>query len=479
MKASLDKLLETDEVKKSTLESFNKSLQAMNARHDKVFAILFFFQFIFGICIAYMSSPLSWTGGVSSIHIHVYTAVFLGALIAFAPIVMIIRNPGRDLNQWAVTFSQTMFSILLIHLTDGRIETHFHIFVSLAFLSFYRNFNIIIFATVITLLDHVVRGYYWPESIYGILNSGPLRALEHGGWVLFEDSVLYFSIKNSRALLMEFNKVSVQLKYNFENIEALVKIKTNDLIEANKTILNQQESLVQTAKFSALGEMAGGIAHEINNPLTIVMSISDMTQHKLEKGTLSAEDMKTNMEKINLTLQRINKTIKGLRNFSRSGSSENEIAQLGKIISDTIELCEHRAKIAGISLNVECPTCIQINCQPTQISQIMLNLIGNSMDAVEKLDERWVSIKVLVDGAQATIRIIDSGLGIPEEYKEKLMRLFFTTKPAGVGTGLGLSISKNLAEAHGGKLTFDSLSQRTCFVLELPIVQSDVRVKTA
>lgn len=286
----------------------------------------------------------------------------------------------------------------LIHLTSGRIETHFHIFVSLAFLSFYRNFSIILFATAITVLDHFLRGYYWPESIYGILQSGPLRAIEHGAWVIFEDIVLYFYIKNSRALLMEFSKVSTQLNYNYENIEALVKIKTNDLIEANKTILDQQATLVQTAKFSALGEMAGGIAHEINNPLTIIMSVTQVTQNKLNGGTLTTEDMKLSLQKIEKTLHRINKTVKGLKNFSRNGDNEMELAQLNKIISDTVELCENRAKMIGAKLTVECPDGIEIKCQPTQISQIILNLVGNGMDAVEKLGERWVHIKVSVEG---------------------------------------------------------------------------------
>jgi len=268
-----------------------------------------------------------------------------------------------------------------------------------------------LFATAITVLDHFLRGYYWPESIYGILQSGPLRAIEHGAWVIFEDIVLYFYIKNSRALLMEFSKVSTQLNYNYENIEALVKIKTNDLIEANKTILDQQATLVQTAKFSALGEMAGGIAHEINNPLTIIMSVTQVTQNKLNGGTLTTEDMKLSLQKIEKTLHRINKTVKGLKNFSRNGENEMELAQLNRIISDTVELCENRAKMIGVKLTVECPDGIEIKCQPTQISQIILNLVGNGMDAVEKLEERWVNIKVSVEDNLARIRVVDSGQG--------------------------------------------------------------------
>lgn len=465
--------MDKNEIQKSTIESFDKSLQVMNAQHDKVFAVLFIFQYLFSVAIAYSAFPVTWTGGQSSIHIHLYAAVFLGALIVFGPVAMILQKPGRRLNQWVVTFSQMMFSILLIHLTGGRIETHFHIFVSLAFLAFYRSFSIIVFATVITVLDHFLRGFYWPESIYGMMQSAPLRAIEHAAWVFFEDIVLYFSIRNSRALLMEFNKISAQLKYNYENIEALVKIKTKDLIEANKTILGQQETLVQAAKFSALGEMAGNIAHEINNPLAIIMSISESAQSRLGKGTFTHEDMKLSLQKMDKTLNRINKTVKGLKGFSRNGSSEMEIVHVDKIISETIELCDHRAKILAAEIRVECAKDIEIKCQPTQISQIILNLVGNSMDAIEKLEERWINIQVSADANWVSIRIIDSGFGIPEEYKEKLMKLFFTTKPVGKGTGLGLSISKNLAEAHGGKLTYNAASKRTCFILELPIFQQE------
>src|SRR6185369_5523104 len=116
-----------------------------------------------------------------------------GAGIVILPILMAIFRPGTLLTRHVIAASQMLSSALLIHLTGGRIETHFHVFGSLAFLAFYLDWQVILTATVVVAADHFLRGIFWPESVYGVANPEWWRFLEHAGWVVFEDVFLIWS----------------------------------------------------------------------------------------------------------------------------------------------------------------------------------------------------------------------------------------------------------------------------------------------
>jgi hypothetical protein len=162
-----------------------------NARRtDKLFAFIMVGQWLFAIAIALWFSPYGWEGKTRSVHIHVQLAVFLGAALSGVPLLLIWRKPGWVVTRHVVAVSQMLWSAVLIHLTGGRIETHFHVFGSLAFLAFYRDWKVLIPATIVVASDHLLRQLYWPESVYGITDPEWWRFLEHAGWVLFEDVCL-------------------------------------------------------------------------------------------------------------------------------------------------------------------------------------------------------------------------------------------------------------------------------------------------
>ncbi|HKR66473.1 MAG TPA: two-component sensor histidine kinase, partial [Thermoanaerobaculia bacterium] len=127
------------------------------------------------------------------VHMHVWVAVIGGAGIALLPILMAIFRPGTKLTRHVIAASQMLSSALLIHLTGGRIETHFHVFGSLAFLAFYLDWQVILTATIVVAADHFLRGIFWPESVYGVANAEWWRFLEHAAWVVFEDIFLIWS----------------------------------------------------------------------------------------------------------------------------------------------------------------------------------------------------------------------------------------------------------------------------------------------
>src|SRR4051812_29861806 len=150
---------------------------------DRLFAYLMCVQWVFGIFAAFIISPRTWSGTQSSVHPHVWAAIVVGALTNLVPAALAIFRPGELATRLTVSTGQALTSALLIHLTGGRIETHFHVFGSLAFLAFYRDWRVLVPATVVTAADHFLRGAFFPQSVYGVLSASPWRWLEHAGWV--------------------------------------------------------------------------------------------------------------------------------------------------------------------------------------------------------------------------------------------------------------------------------------------------------
>src|SRR3984885_13833806 len=173
-----------------THQLFEESQEQLHKRTDYMFAALMAFQWAAGVVAALWISPKAWVGQTSSIHLHVWAALLLGGAISGFPIFLAITQPGKTLTRHAIAIGQMLTSALLIHLTGGRIETHFHIFGSLAFLAFYRDWRVLLTATVVVAADHALRGFFWPESVFGIATASQWRWLEHAGWVVFEDVFL-------------------------------------------------------------------------------------------------------------------------------------------------------------------------------------------------------------------------------------------------------------------------------------------------
>ncbi len=160
---------------------------------SRMFAALLVVQYVAGIVAALAVSPYVWAGKERVLHMHVWVAILGGAGITLLPVLLAIFRPAAPLTRHVIAASQMLSSALLIHLTGGRIETHFHVFGSLAFLAFYLDWRVITTATVVVAADHFARGIFWPESVYGVTNPEWWRFLEHAGWVAFEDVFLIWS----------------------------------------------------------------------------------------------------------------------------------------------------------------------------------------------------------------------------------------------------------------------------------------------
>lgn len=243
-------------------------------------------------------------------------------------------------------------------------------------------------------------------------------------------------------------------------------------VETEKILVAQRQAAGATAKMAALGEMASGVAHEINNPLAIIRGRADHLLTLLENGPVDMDRLKSDLHRMQVTTDRIARIIKGLRAFSRDSSRDPmELISIRSIVEDVVELSRERFSKRSIELRVSVAEDISIECRPTEIEQILVNLINNSYDAIENLKEQWIEISVYREAANAVISVIDSGSGIEPIVVDKMMQPFYTTKEVGRGTGLGLSISKGIAEAHHGTLVYKTKAAHTQFLLSLPLRQ--------
>lgn len=237
-------------------------------------------------------------------------------------------------------------------------------------------------------------------------------------------------------------------------------------MEKNKLL----EKLIQSSKMIALGEMAGGIAHEINNPLSIIRMNATFANDLLDDYDMDRRKLQDFVKTILSTSQRIEKIITGLQFFSQERPNDPLVSSsIESIIEDTVHFCLEKMKARKISfLYTKMNKDIRIECRPIQISQVLLNLLNNAVDAVENCESKWISLIVRDRQNSVEISLSDSGGGILDEDKARVMQPFFTTKDVGKGTGLGLSISKGIVENHKGTIYFDLSARNTTIVVRLP-----------
>lgn len=259
-----------------------------------------------------------------------------------------------------------------------------------------------------------------------------------------------------------------------------------NLKEKENTIRDQERHLASTARFTALGEMAAGIAHEVNNPLAIISGRAE----QLKKILIKLENIDKDQQKIAIgfvdkifeTILRLNKIVASMKSLAREGSQDPfETVSFLQIVNDTLVVTKEKLKNAQIELRIKIPSDLQIHCRPSQISQVILNLVHNSYDAISTdalnnptrelnsfADDKWIEIEAQKVGLGFQFSVMDSGPGIPDKIRQQIMNPFFTTKEPGKGTGLGLSITAKILKDHGGVISLDEKAKHTRFVILLP-----------
>lgn len=252
------------------------------------------------------------------------------------------------------------------------------------------------------------------------------------------------------------------LKLDNGNVNLIASEDYSEKMFLNEILLKQKEMTNTNVRLTALGEMVSSIAHEINNPMTIISGLVS----RLEKKNNG--DDQFIFDKINLQVRRITNIISSLRLISENVSEQiYNLVSLEVILKHSIQNVQEKLFENKIKLEVDLKEDVFLECVENQLEQVFLGILDNAIDAVKFHPDRWIKINVENASEMIRIRFIDSGNGIPENIKDRIMEPFFTTKDVGKGIGLGLSISRRIIEVHEGIFYLNSESQNTEFVIEL------------
>ena len=296
---------------------------------------------------------------------------------------------------------------------------------------------------------------------------------------------------NSRDELGQLSRtlfnMSLKIQEHREQLEIQVAERTRDLQKSKEDLSlslqelkTAQDTLVQNSSLAAIGRLSASIAHEINNPLTILRANAESLKIPQPGAIDQTEMFHKKLSKIKNMCLRISSIVNGMRAISRSNTDQPfTLVSVKELLADSIELSQLKFRGSNVKLICDPSPEIEFECKPIQISQVIINLLSNGFDAVAHNADAWVRLTATQIDQSIHFSVTDSGNGIPDEIAQKLMQPFFTTKGVGAGTGLGLSISLGIAKDHQGEFYLDKSSKNTCFVLSIPISQMPGKSKVA
>lgn len=301
-----------------------------------------------------------------------------------------------------------------------------------------------------------------------------MSRLKDGHWILGfqqKESDAYSQLYTARRvalLIFALGVVGIVAVALILSRRVVKRIKRAD---REKQMMN--ERVIEAGKLASLGELAAGIAHEINNPVAVMVEEAGWMQDLLEEEDLkqssNLEEFKQSLSQIRTQGTRCKQITHKLLSFARKTDPRPQCIQLNDLIQEVVSLCEQRARYSTVKITTDFdPNLPQISVSPTEVQQVVMNLINNSLDAI---DARGGTIKVKTsfNGDNVVIDVADDGPGIPEAYLPRVFDPFFTTKPVGKGTGLGLSICYGIVTKMGGKISVNSAVELgTTFHIQIP-----------
>jgi two-component system NtrC family sensor kinase len=252
--------------------------------------------------------------------------------------------------------------------------------------------------------------------------------------------------------------------------------------DREKEMMNEQ--VIEAGKLASVGELAAGIAHEINNPMAIMVEeagwIEDLLQEEEFKEGANLDEFKRAVKQIKIQGKRCKEITHKLLSFARKTDPAIKVVQLNDLVEEIVALCEQRAKYSSIHINMNLMSPLPtIHASPSEMQQVLLNLINNAVDAMEKSGGS-IDITTRVDGAYVVLDVADTGPGIPQANLARIFDPFFTTKAVGKGTGLGLSICYGIIHKMGGEISVNSaVGIGAVFHIRIPMPKIDGKKRTS
>ena len=273
-------------------------------------------------------------------------------------------------------------------------------------------------------------------------------------------------------LAQSFNDMSNRLQVAQAEITAWARTLEERVDEKTRELKQAHQHMLHVEKMATIGKMAAVVAHEINNPLSGILTYAKLVKRWIDKNVLASpkqEEMKGSLDLIASESKRCGELVKNLLSFSRVSPMNLAWCDLNQVIDRCLRLVQHKLEMSGIQTNLnleqELPPA---HCDPAQIEQVVLAMVINAIDAMPQGGNLWISTRVIAGFAMELV-IRDDGIGIPEEHLAHIFEPFYTTKESG-GSGLGLAISQNIVERHGGHIDMKTaVGEGTTFKIRLPI----------
>ncbi|MBI2422598.1 MAG: response regulator [Candidatus Hydrogenedentes bacterium] len=492
----------TDKVAARASQLYAADQGGLYRRTDRLFAGLMVFQWLGAVIMAALVSPRTWTGEMSQVHIHLWTAASLGGLLTIFPVFLVTVNPGTALTRHVIAISQTLFGAMLIHLSGGRIETHFHVFGSLAFLAFYRDWRVLVTATVIVAGDHFLRGMFWPQSVFGVLSSSQWRWLEHAAWVLFEDVILVASCQSGVRDMKHVAQRHAELEATNELIDAKVRQRTFELAQAHenledmveerteelqRTLVSLQEVNVELREANRhKSRFLSTMSHELRTPLNAIIGFADLLagegygplNEKQGKFVSRIDDSSTHL------LALINDILDVARIDMGAMELTLESIESEEVLSDVHQMMlpQFEKRQIQLVLAEDRGHCC-LRGDRRRLRQIVLNLLSNALKYAPAGSEVTLDCHT-EDERLVRFTVADRGVGIEAEQLEHIFEEFKQANrerdEALGGIGLGLALTRRLVELQGGTIHVESVpGEGSTFWFTVPGAPSNILVPAA
>ena len=487
-------------------ELFRAAENDLHRHTDQLFARLMIVQWLAGVAAALWISPLTWIGDFSQVHVHVWAAVLLGGAISGFPVWLAWHHPGQAVTRHVIAAAQMLTSALLIHLTGGRIETHFHVFGSLAFIAFYRDWRVLLTATVVVAGDHLIRGLFWPQSVFGVLTASSWRWVEHAGWVLFEDAILVVAIHR---MLQEMSEIALR-RATLEGSNVEIE---RQVVERTAELSRTQAELLETSRLAGMAEVATSVLHNVGNVLNSVGVSAELATSKVREFRTSSlknvaelllqhsadlpaflttdprgkmlpdyllklavnlaepqQAILQEMEMLQKNIDHIKEIVAMQQRYAR-GTGVVEVLSVADLVEDSIRINAASFSRHEVNVDREIAPVPPVKTDRHKVMQILVNLLSNAKHALDHCDgDRRMKVRVVQNQeGRLEISVVDNGVGISSENLKKIFSHGFTTKK--LGHGFGLHSGALAAKELGGTLKAhsDGAGLGATFTLTLPL----------
>jgi methyl-accepting chemotaxis protein len=421
---------------------FNQRLTANHQQTGKMLQWVMIAQWFFVILMSLLVSPRTWIGASAQTHIHVYMAIILGGLLTWGSWIFIRVAPDKAISRYITAIAQLLYSGLIIHITGGRIESHFHIFGSLAILAFYQDWKVILIATAVTGVDHVVRGLFFPLSIYGLTTPQVLRTLEHVGWVVFIDIFLLIGISNQlkslkKALSIEAENQMVQQQTHMFLKAAMSQLETGSQLrihaESAQQDLDNILGVIQSLNVTSEGVQKAGsgidrASEETRDAMKRLAKDLKSQSGTIEQSSAAIEQMVSNIQQVHQVSDRqkaridnaddIVKQAKGDTQLlgemvSRLGNAGSQITEMIGVISNVASQTQLLAMNAAIEAAHAGEAGLGFSVVATEIR----NLSEKASTSTKKIREQVKEISQTIEAAkEAVTRSTDSYSQVAQEF---------------------------------------------------------------